>query len=78
MAKQKGAPNTVLGQLIHKISDPRSRAEKFAKIGMVNEAAEAAAQTKDQDLLTKIKGIGGIHMAGTIDHLRGKFSKTGI
>ena len=58
-AKQKGAPNSVLASFIRSIPDPHSRAEKFAQIGMVNEAAEAAAQTKDQALLTKIRGMAG-------------------
>ena len=62
-AKAKGAPNSVLAHLIRKISDPRSRAEKFASIGLVNEAAEAAAATKDADLLTKIRAAAGT--AGT-------------
>ena len=59
LAKKFGAPNEVQAQFIRRVTDPRVRAEKFAQIGYVNEAAEAAAQTKDQDLLTKIRDMAG-------------------
>ena len=80
-ARERGAPNSVLAQIIRKISDARSRAEKFAAIGMVNEAAEAAAATKDQDLLTKIRGMAGTSVnslaSNAIEGIRGKFHGSG-
>lgn len=81
-AKAKGAPNAVLAQFIRRLPDARSRAEMFAAIGLVNEAAEAAAATKDQDLLTKIRDMAGTSVtsltSNAIEGLRGKFNKTGI
>ncbi|QDZ21614.1 vacuolar protein sorting-associated protein [Chloropicon primus] len=77
-AKEKGAPNAVLATFIRKIGDARSRAEKFAAIGLVNEAAEAAAATKDQDLLTRIRDMAGTSVNSiannAIGQLRGKFA----
>ncbi|XP_068634091.1 protein VACUOLELESS1 [Aristolochia californica] len=40
---------------IPKLSDPRERAESYARIGMAKEAAEAASQSKDGELLGRLK-----------------------
>ncbi|PIN25618.1 Vacuolar assembly/sorting protein VPS16 [Handroanthus impetiginosus] len=40
---------------IPKLSDPRERAEAYAKIGMAKEAADAASQAKDGELLGRLK-----------------------
>ncbi|XP_019464204.1 PREDICTED: protein VACUOLELESS1 [Lupinus angustifolius] len=40
---------------IPKIADPRERAESYARIGMAKEAADAASQTKDGELLGRLK-----------------------
>ncbi|GAB2276093.1 vacuolar protein sorting-associated protein 16 [Dionaea muscipula] len=40
---------------IPKLADPRERAEAYARIGMANEAAEAASQAKDSELLGRLK-----------------------
>ena len=51
-------------------------AEAFADIGMVMEASEAAALSKDSALLSRIKGMAGegIGVASSaIGQIRGKF-----
>ncbi|XP_041994658.1 protein VACUOLELESS1-like [Salvia splendens] len=40
---------------IPKLSDPRERAEAYAKIGMAKEAADAASQSKDGELLGRLR-----------------------
>ncbi|KAB1223106.1 Protein VACUOLELESS1 [Morella rubra] len=40
---------------IPKIADPRERAESYARIGMAKEAADAASQAKDGELLGRLK-----------------------
>ncbi|KAH6780752.1 vacuoleless1 [Perilla frutescens var. hirtella] len=40
---------------IPKLSDPRERAEAYAKIGMAKEAADAASQAKDGELLGRLR-----------------------
>lgn len=40
---------------IPKLSDPRERAEAYARIGMAKEAADAASQAKDGELLGRLK-----------------------
>ncbi|GAB4837663.1 vacuolar protein sorting-associated protein 16 [Ancistrocladus abbreviatus] len=40
---------------IPKLSDPRERAEAYARIGMAKEAADAASQAKDSELLGRLK-----------------------
>ncbi|CAN4104407.1 unnamed protein product [Withania somnifera] len=40
---------------IPKLTDPRERAEAYARIGMAKEAAEAASQAKDNELLGRLK-----------------------
>lgn len=40
---------------IPKLVDPRERAEAYARIGMAKEAADAASQTKDGELLGRLK-----------------------
>lgn len=40
---------------IPKLSDPRERAEAYARIGMAKEAADAASQAKDNELLGRLK-----------------------
>lgn len=40
---------------IPKVADPRERAEAYARIGMAKEAADAASQAKDGELLGRLK-----------------------
>ncbi|RVW39543.1 Protein VACUOLELESS1 [Vitis vinifera] len=40
---------------IPKLTDPRERAESYARIGMAKEAADAASQAKDGELLGRLK-----------------------
>ncbi|XP_015082557.1 protein VACUOLELESS1 [Solanum pennellii] len=40
---------------IPKLTDPRERAEAYARIGMAKEAADAATQAKDNELLGRLK-----------------------
>lgn len=40
---------------IPKLSNPREKAEAYARIGMANEAAEAASQAKDSELLGRLR-----------------------
>ncbi|XP_075506458.1 protein VACUOLELESS1 [Primulina tabacum] len=40
---------------IPKLADPREKAEAYARIGMAKEAADAASQTKDSELLGRLK-----------------------
>ncbi|RYR35519.1 hypothetical protein Ahy_A10g050670 isoform B [Arachis hypogaea] len=40
---------------IPKLADPRERAESYARIGLVKEAADAASQAKDGELLGRLK-----------------------
>ncbi|KAK4369093.1 hypothetical protein RND71_012885 [Anisodus tanguticus] len=40
---------------IPKLTDPRERAEAYARIGMAKEAADAASQAKDNELLGRLK-----------------------
>lgn len=40
---------------IAKLTDPRERAEAYARIGMAKEAADAASQSKDSELLGRLK-----------------------
>ncbi|GJV66911.1 protein vacuoleless1 [Tanacetum coccineum] len=40
---------------ITKLADPREKAEAYARIGMAKEAAEAASQTKDGELLERLR-----------------------
>ncbi|KZV16281.1 vacuolar protein sorting-associated protein 16 [Dorcoceras hygrometricum] len=40
---------------IPKLADPREKAEAYARIGMAKEAADAASQTKDSELLGRFK-----------------------
>nr|AFK37940.1 unknown [Lotus japonicus] len=40
---------------IPKLADPRERAESYARIGMAKEAADAASQAKDGELLGRLK-----------------------
>lgn len=40
---------------IPKLADPRERAEAYARIGMAKEAADAASQAKDSELLGRLK-----------------------
>lgn len=40
---------------IPKLADPRERAEAYARIGMAKEAADAASQAKDGELLGRLK-----------------------
>ncbi|XP_010271337.1 PREDICTED: protein VACUOLELESS1 [Nelumbo nucifera] len=40
---------------IPKLADPREKAEAYARLGMAKEAADAASQSKDNELLGKLK-----------------------
>ncbi|KAF9588742.1 hypothetical protein IFM89_015179 [Coptis chinensis] len=40
---------------IPKLADPREKAESYVRIGMPKEAADAASQTKDSELLGRLK-----------------------
>lgn len=64
---------------IGKLADPHERAEAYARIGMANEAAEAASQAKDGELLGRLKLTFGQNTAATalFDTLRDRLSLQG-
>mmetsp|Transcript_12464 Transcript_12464/g.35002 ORF Transcript_12464/g.35002 Transcript_12464/m.35002 type:complete len:872 (-) Transcript_12464:151-2766(-) len=53
------APQHVVGSMIGRLTDLSARAEAYAQVGLIREAAEAAAAAKDADMLTKLKGMVG-------------------
>lgn len=64
---------------IGKLADPHERAEAYARIGMAKEAAEAASQAKDGELLGRLKLTFGQNTAATalFDSLRDRLSLQG-
>ena len=46
-------------RFIARLPDVKRKAEEYAAIGMYQEAAEMAAQSKDSDMLSRIQGIVG-------------------
>lgn len=65
---------------IPKLSDPRERAESYARIGMAKEAAEAASQAKDGELLGRLKLTFAQNTAASsiFDTLRDRLSFQGM
>lgn len=63
---------------IVKLTNPEERAEAYARIGMVKEATEAAAQAKDNELLGRLRSTFGQNTpAGALfDSLRDRLSLT--
>lgn len=75
---EEGATEEALKYVI-KLSDPHERAEAYARMGMVKEAAEAASQAKDSELLGRLKSTFGQNTAAgaLFDTLRDRLSLTG-
>ncbi|VFQ79112.1 unnamed protein product [Cuscuta campestris] len=65
---------------IPKLPDPRERAEAYAQIGMAKEAADAASQAKDGELLGRLKMTFSQNAAAAaiFDSLRDRLSFQGI
>uniref|UniRef100_A0A5B7BBB9 Protein VACUOLELESS1 n=1 Tax=Davidia involucrata TaxID=16924 RepID=A0A5B7BBB9_DAVIN len=65
---------------IPKLADPRERAEAYARIGMAKEAADAASQSKDGELLGRLKLTFAQNAAASsiFDTLRDRLSFQGI
>ncbi|XAR49507.1 hypothetical protein NMG60_11032733 [Bertholletia excelsa] len=65
---------------IPKLADPRERAEAYARIGMAKEAADAASQAKDGELLGRLKLSFAQNAAASsiFDTLRDRLSFQGI
>ncbi|KAL5997534.1 vacuolar protein sorting-associated protein 16 [Asimina triloba] len=65
---------------IPKLADPRERAESYARIGMAKEAADAASQAKDGELLGRLKLTFAQNSAATsiFDTLRDRLSFQGV
>ncbi|XP_057955473.1 protein VACUOLELESS1 [Malania oleifera] len=65
---------------IPKLADPRERAESYARIGMAKEAADAASQAKDGELLGRLKLTFAQNAAASsiFDTLRDRLSFQGI
>ncbi|XP_030959748.1 protein VACUOLELESS1 [Quercus lobata] len=65
---------------IPKLSDPRERAESYARIGMAKEAADAASQAKDGELLGRLKLTFAQNAAASsiFDTLRDRLSFQGV
>ncbi|XP_021903569.1 protein VACUOLELESS1 isoform X2 [Carica papaya] len=65
---------------IPKLADPRERAEAYARIGMAKEAADAASQTKDSELLGRLKLTFAQNAAASsiFDTLRDRLSFQGV
>ncbi|KAK4398216.1 protein VACUOLELESS1 [Sesamum angolense] len=65
---------------IPKLADPRERAEAYAKIGMAKEAADAASQAKDGELLGRLKLTFAQNAAAAsiFDTLRDRLSFQGV
>ncbi|XP_015880079.3 protein VACUOLELESS1 [Ziziphus jujuba] len=65
---------------IPKLADPRERAESYARIGMVKEAADAASQAKDGELLGRLKLTFSQNAAASsiFDTLRDRLSFQGV
>ncbi|XP_073138989.1 protein VACUOLELESS1 isoform X2 [Henckelia pumila] len=65
---------------IPKLADPREKAEAYARIGMAKEAADAASQTKDSELLGRLKLTFSQNTSASsiFDTLRDRLSFQGI
>ncbi|XP_040992233.1 protein VACUOLELESS1 [Juglans microcarpa x Juglans regia] len=65
---------------IPKLTDPRERAESYARIGMAKEAADAASQAKDGELLGRLKLTFAQNAAASsiFDTLRDRLSFQGV
>lgn len=65
---------------IPKLADPRERAEAYARIGMAKEAADAASQAKDGELLGRLKLSFAQNAAASsiFDTLRDRLSFQGV
>lgn len=65
---------------IPKIIDPRERAESYARIGMAKEAADAATQAKDGELLGRLKQSFAQNAAASsiFDTLRDRLTFQGV
>ncbi|KAI4387291.1 hypothetical protein MLD38_005134 [Melastoma candidum] len=65
---------------IPKLADPRERAEAYARIGMAKEAADAASQAKDGELLGRLKLTFTQNAAASsiFDTLRDRLSFQGV
>eukprot|EP00268_Persea_americana_P035161 TRINITY_DN3472_c0_g1_i2.p1 TRINITY_DN3472_c0_g1~~TRINITY_DN3472_c0_g1_i2.p1 ORF type:complete len:842 (+),score=156.20 TRINITY_DN3472_c0_g1_i2:162-2687(+) len=65
---------------IPKLTDPRERAESFARIGMAKEAADAASQSKDGELLGRLGLTFAPNATATsiLDTLRDRLSFQGV
>ncbi|CAK9168385.1 unnamed protein product [Ilex paraguariensis] len=65
---------------IPKLADPRERAEAYAQIGMAKEAADAASQAKDGELLGRLKLTFAQNAAAStiFDTLRDRLSFQGV
>ncbi|KAM3692582.1 hypothetical protein ACB098_08G098200 [Castanea mollissima] len=65
---------------IPKLADPRERAESYARIGMAKEAADAASQAKDGELLGRLKLTFAQNAAASsiFDTLRDRLSFQGV
>ncbi|GLT74040.1 hypothetical protein SLA2020_458610 [Shorea laevis] len=65
---------------IPKLADPRERAEAFARIGLAKEAADAASQAKDGELLGRLKLTFAQNAAASslFDTLRDRLSFQGV
>lgn len=65
---------------IPKLTDPRERAESYARIGMAKEAADAASQAKDGELLGRLKLTFSQNAAASsiFDTLRDRLSFQGV
>ncbi|KAL9422952.1 hypothetical protein AB3S75_035103 [Citrus x aurantiifolia] len=65
---------------IPKLVDPRERAEAYARIGMAKEAADAASQAKDGELLGRLKLTFAQNAAASsiFDTLRDRLSFQGV
>ncbi|CAN6453034.1 unnamed protein product [Victoria cruziana] len=65
---------------IPKLADPGEKAEAYARLGMAKEAAEAASQTKDSELLGRLKSTFSQNTAATaiFDTIRERLSLQGV
>ncbi|KAJ0669793.1 putative transcription factor WD40-like family [Helianthus annuus] len=65
---------------ISKLADPREKAEAYARIGMAKEAAEAASQSKDGELLERLKNTlqQNTTASSIFDTLRDRLSFPGV
>eukprot|EP00257_Ricinus_communis_P020163 XP_015579335.1 protein VACUOLELESS1 isoform X1 [Ricinus communis] len=65
---------------IPKLADPRERAEAYARVGMAKEAADAASQAKDGELLGRLKLSFAQNTAASsiFDTLRDRLSFQGV